>query len=368
MHVISKSRLLVVIAVILINGCEQVLEPDSLISVSDAWQQHPNNPIIKMGDLRKHSNWNDPSVLNEGREYVMYMTTTRGKPFETPVLPFRAVSKDGLNWTLSPKKALLSNEGTDYAKIETPSVVKFRGKYHMFFTGVYEEGSLPAMSIGHATSLDGKKWTLSNRGEPVLQATGNLADWNGYAVAEPGAIVYQDKIYVYYGATGGRPSGNPPQLQVIALAITTDGVNYSQPLSVLRQCPLQYPPEKGYCGYSTPAALVIDGNIHLFYAVAQFRKHANPDWAQVALHHAKSMNGGTQFVQDDLAVMRRGQHAWLETEVRSPSLLLEGDTLKMWYAGHGEMSRVMHDMLKVGKGNLFGIGYATIEKSQLFTQ
>ena len=364
---VMKLRLLACVClaatVLCLNGCQEAPWPVSEIRTSHLWQQHPDNPIIRMGDMRTHGNWNDPSVLKENG-YVMYMTTNEGKPFETPVLPFRAVSRDGVHWRLSPKTPLLSNQGTDFVKIETPSVVKFQDRYHMFFTGVYSEGQVPTMAIGHGISSNGIHWKLSNGGKPVLAGTGTVSDWNGYAVAEPGAVVFNDKIYVYYGATGARTSGRPPQLQVIALATTTDGVHFSPSQIVLRQDEQLYPPEQGYCGYSTPSALVVDDNVHLFFDVAQFRKGANPEWVQVALDHATSKDG-LNFVLDDLAIVKRGEQPWIMTEVRSPALLLEGDQVKMWYAGHGEMSRVMHDMLKVGKSKVFGIGYATIDKRHL---
>jgi hypothetical protein len=68
------------------------------------------------------------------------------------------------------------------------------------------------MAIGHATSPDGIAWTKDPR-NPVLRPSGHRRDFNGLQVAEPGAVVVRDKVYLYFAAVGMRESGNPLQLQ-----------------------------------------------------------------------------------------------------------------------------------------------------------
>ena len=315
-------------------------------------------PVIKVGDLRDKGVWNDPSVLKTPTGYVMYLSSSSGKEiFKPPVLPYRAVSADGVSWRLEPKTPLLDVKGTPYKSIETPSVVLHRGVYHMYYTGVFPDGQVPTMAIGHATSRDGVTWTKDSR-PAVISATGKVSDWNGFLVAEPGAVVFNDKIYLYFTAMGGRAGGNPPQVQVIALAISEDGTTFDAPRAVFGQTDL-YPASKGFVGYSTPAAAVYDGQVHVFCNVAHYNKAADPQWSQAALHHAVSADGVNNFRQDDIPILTRNHMGYPGGEVGGPSVLFEGDTLKMWFLGHAGAKGFMPEVIGTGKTSKFGIYLAT---------
>ncbi len=229
----------------------------------------------------------------------------------------------------------------------------------MFYTGIYPQDSVPSMAIGHATSIDGLQW--QNDLKPVIQATGNPAEWNGFLVGEPGAVVFNDKMYVYFTAMGARPDGNPPQLQTLGLAITEDGINFSAMKRILSQSDL-YPPAKGFVGYSTPAAAVHQGKIHLVYDVAAFVKNAQPEWQQVALHHAVSVDGEKQFIEDKNPLITRNDIAWAaKGEVLAPSILISNEKIKLWFAGHVGYSGLPDFFAKDMKGSEFGIGYAEMD-------
>jgi len=332
------------------------LMPRMATAASGAWTAYSTAPIIQAGDFRHQALWNDPCVLKAGKNYVMYMTTSTGAPFQPPVLPFRAVSGDGVHWKLAPAAPLLTPKGTPFASIETPSVVKFGNQYHMFFTGIYAAPQGAPMAIGHAQSADGVHWTATPA--PVLQATGAPQDWNGYAVGEPGAVVYNGKIYVYFTATAARKSGAPPQEQSIGLATTTDGLHFSAPQRVLQQTS-HWPAARGYAGYSTPAAYVQDGRVHLMYDVAHFKTGGNPEWQQVALEHAVSTSDGTKgFVEDDKPVFTRADFSWTSGEILAPAALVDGSSVKLWFAGHVKNDDLALLIRRDFSGPEFGIGYA----------
>ena len=63
---------------------------------------------------------------------------------------------------------------------------------------------------------------------------------------------------------------------------------------------------------------------------------------------AVSSDGLTSWTQDSSAIHSRTDFTWTETEIRSPSVYLEGTTLNFWYAGHKS-------------GVTMGIGYSTCE-------
>jgi hypothetical protein len=263
-------------------GCapseEQVLAP---IAQQEGWAR-TDGPVISAGDFREAAMWNDPSVVRTSGGYVMYATTSVGEPWKPPVLPFRLVSKDGQKWAASPAAPLLQPFGI-YASIETPSVVQFGGAWHMFFTGVHSNPEPSPMSIGHAVSADGVNWRIAK--PSLLSATGEAGDWRSYLVAEPGAVVVGNRLLVYFSAVGARASGTPPQDQSIGVISSIDGSNFSAPQKVLAQG-AQYPAAKGFAGYSAPAALFHGKQVHLFYSVAHFSDDADPQWQQVAVHHA----------------------------------------------------------------------------------
>ncbi|MBV8594340.1 MAG: hypothetical protein JOZ27_08585 [Caulobacteraceae bacterium] len=262
--------LLTVAAIVLRHrgSTEPSLPRPDRMATQDGWVQPFKNPVIPAGSLRAQGLWNDPDVLKDDGRYVMYLTSSVAEPFKPPIVPFRAVSLDGINWRLNPKEPVVMPAGTPFVSVETPSVVKFHGAYHMFFTGVYPESRQGVMAVGHAQSADGIHWTVTPR--PVISPTLDPRDWNGFLVSEPGAIVRNDEIFVYFCALRARPGGRPPQDQSIGLAKTSDGVTFGPAVKVLSQSAL-YPPEKGFAGYSTPQPFELDGRVHLLYDVILYQ-------------------------------------------------------------------------------------------------
>jgi hypothetical protein len=347
-----------------LSGCASDPElPLNLPPRQAQWAPHRDNPIVMAGDLIDKGLWADPSVLKVGDGYVMYMTSSTKEPFKPPILTFRAVSRDGVKWRLDPERPLMDASGTPFVSIETPSVVYFRGEYHMYYSGIHPSGHLPVMEIGHATSPDGVTWTKDPL--PVITSSGKVSEWNGYTVAEPGAVVYKDKLHLYFIGIGARPKGMPPQLQSIGLAISSDGRTFDKPRIVHTQSKL-YPPEAGFPGYSTPSAIADGDTIHLFFDVVHFDKNAKPDWRQVALQHAVSKDGGLTFVESGGPLLRRDDSDWsVGGEVSGPAALVDGDEVKLWFGGHAGYA-TLGNMIKRGwKGREFGIGMMTTDLARL---
>jgi hypothetical protein len=68
--------------------------------------------------------------------------------------------------------------------------------------------------------------------------------------------------------------------------------------------------------------------MHLFYDVAQ----VSP-WKQRKIHHAISGDGITVWTEDSAVIYSNTDFAWTADEIRSPSVLLDGTSLYMWFAG-----------------------------------
>ena len=340
-------------------------DPIAGLPVQEGWRPSAENPYLSFGQLRPLASRNDPCVLKWEGRYVMYLTSSLMIPGRPPVQPFRAVSDDGLRWTLEPKTPLIEpgKDASDFdlQSVETPSVVSFKGQFHLYYTGV-KQGLSGPMAIGHATSEDGIHWT-KDPSNPVLRPTGNPNDFNGIHVAEPGAVVRGGAIYLYHASVGLRPGGAPPVRRVIALAKSADASHFEAPKVVLEQGDL-YPAKLGFDGYSTPSAAIRDGRVHLFYDVGYFDPHAEHKWTQVALHHAVSDDGETGWEQDPRAIFTSRSFGWTSLEIRSPTALFEGDVLHLWFAGNAKVEEFVPEVKQTGRTGKFGIGHAARRAGQ----
>jgi hypothetical protein len=177
-------------------------------------------------------------------------------------------------------------------------------------------------------------------------------------VGEPGAVVVRDRLHIYFSAVGARDGGGPP-LQSIGLITSTDGAHFSAPRQVLRQGPL-YPAAKGFAGYSSPAATASRNGVDLFYSVVHVRKGGDPEWQQVAIHHAYSATGLPPFREDAAPLLTRASTGWTDGEILAPGPLTDGDTLRLWFGGHVAVSRLAPLIQRGVQGPEFGIGLATL--------
>lgn len=253
--------------------------------------------------------YNDPHVLRVDGHYWMYASSTVA--FDFPVRLYRLTSSDNTTYTRNPAEPILdvgAAESWDAGGVETPAIVDFGGQYHLFWTGypveIDAEGhSVFDYAIGHATSEDGVTWTRDT-GNPIVTPSGTDADpgndWYAFIVGEPGPVVFDGKIYLYFTAVGADVELGT-SLQVIGVTTSSDGAAWSAPELALKPDQAQFPrdlmldddPETklGWVGYSTPNAIVLGGNVHLFYDVAQ--DLTGSDWKQVRLHHSYSPDGKT---------------------------------------------------------------------------
>ena len=133
------------------------------------------------------------------------------------------------------------------------------------------------------------------------------------------------RLYLYFTAVGAN-SVLGTTLQVIGLT-TWDGTIWSAPQSVLEPDQALYP-RMTWIGYSTPMAAVLNGQMHLFFDVVQ-----DMPWEQLRIHHASSADGITGWTHDSSAIFSQSDFTWTSTQIRSPSALLDGTSLFLWFAG-----------------------------------
>ena len=288
--------------------------------------------MITNGDFFEGSLWNDPHVLHDGTRFIMYASAS--KRFGEGVRIYRLVSDDGIAWELNPPEAVLKEGGEgawDAQSVETPSVVHYAGKYHMFYTGYATSHSdIFNYKIGHAWSSDGVNWTKTGFVVEPTDPYGEINfDFNQYVTGEPGAVVLDGKIYLYFAATGVKMGVGVLQVIGLVTAVEVDGeLVWSEPEKVLEPDQDLYP-RATYVGYSTPAPTMYEGNIHLYVDVAE-----DEPWRQAALHRVTSADGRTSWQHDEHALFRSEDFEWTQGEIRAPSVLYHQGRRYLYFAGH----------------------------------
>lgn len=326
MNTFSKKIILLIIVCISNNVFAQ-MDPNFFPN----FQPYSVAPIIQYGDGFADAAWNDPTILKENGQYIMYISAAVGITGVDKVKIYRQVSTDGYSWTLSPTTpVLVPDSGTYYAGgVETPSVVFKDNVYHMYTT-VYPANVAEDFAVAHATSTNGINWTMD--AAPILESPGT-ATWYGSIVGEPGAIVYRDSIFVFFTA-GGIQASLP--IQCIGLLKSPDGTNFNSPEQAVFLPQDVYPLSSDYWGLSTPSALAINDSIYLFTDVAQI---VGGNWTQVALHQFKTDGNSGVWYHDPNPIHVQQDFAWTNgnylSEIRSITALMDdNDLLRIWYAGN----------------------------------
>lgn len=308
-----------------------------------------SSPIIELNSHLPNIIWNDPHVLQFNSGYAMFVSG--GPTSSTDVKIYRLLTSEVSSWTLSPATPVLQKSTSisawDNAGVETPSVVYFRNKYYMFYTGYTDQTSVSTYKIGYATSTDGVTWTKATNYLLAPTApnsgTANL-DFNQYIVAEPGAVVFNDKLYLYFSAYGYHSSVSNP-MKTIGLVTSSDGVSWSTPAMVISPDQTLYPRSQNWIGYSTPQPIVMNGEMHMYVDVA----NDSSGWRQTRIHHLVSADGVSGWTHDSVEIFNTSSFSWTSHEIRSPSPFLLGTQLYMWFAGHNN-SNVLATDFRIGIG------------------
>lgn len=305
------------------------------IDITSSCFRGGQEPDLQVGSGFAGSDWNDPHVLKVEEAYWMYASSNLGLPpaDPSPVQIYRHVSEDGTNWTLDPITPVLAVAPGqwDQGGNETPSVVWYADQYHLFWTGYPDPW--PNLNpfnfgIGHATSPDGVSWAKD--ASFLLGPSGEAGSFDEFLVGEPAPVVFNDILHLYFTAVG-VDSILAAALQVIGLITSDDGTAWTEPKLALKPDQNVYPRTADWVGYSTPNAIVIDENVHLFVDVAN--DHGDDTWTQEALHHAYSADGVSNWTQDESPLRTLTDFTWTQREIRSPSALVDGANLRLYFAG-----------------------------------
>ncbi len=308
----------------------------------------PGNEFFTVdnGNNKRSSTWGDPHVLKVGSQFIMYASSLPNDRTDDTVehiAVYRLTSSNGINWTLNPTTPVFDRSGSaawDADGTETPSVVYYKNEYHMFYTSYPSDYSASTTyRIGHAKSADGITWTRVTAGAPLVAPTdpNNTTPqftFNQWVTAEPGAVVFNDKIYLYFAATGSNFEAGSTA-EVIGL-VTYDGTTWSPQQEVMRPVQTVYPrlTIPYYKGFSTPAATVINNQVHLFTTAVIQKDDQGVAYKHTKVHHAYSVNGEDNWVQDTSAITDYLDLSWHNYDIISPTALLDGKTVYLWHGGN----------------------------------
>ena len=272
------------------------------------------DPVLTRGDGWESGDVLNPSVVREGSDLVNYYSGFDGHTWHTG----RAVSADGLHWRkqgkfLSPKPNTW--EGTYLAA--NGSALWYAGRVWYW----YVAGPKSRPEIG----LEGR----------VVLPTGPYGSWDEYGVSDPYVVRIEPYFYLYYT---GLDRGSRQRLGV---ARSADGIHWEK----LRSNPILSPGDAGAFdenGLGEPAVW----QSHGFYWMLDTGR----DLVQNRrLGLARSLDG---VHWTKLPAVFQGTQPWDSKVICDATVLLDGDTIRVWFGG-GDVASPDE--------NLHGqIGYATL--------
>lgn len=205
-----------------------------------------------------------------------------------------------------------SQGGPPFAK--DPSVVKFNGRYLMYYS-VPTFGGMQGWRIGVAASKDLLTWEKLTTLEPA-----HPSEANGFCA--PGAIVLGGKVHLFYQTYGNR------EKDAICHAWSDDGVSFTrEPTN-----PIFHPHGDWTCGRAIDAEVIPYGDRLLLYFASR-----DPGY-KIQLVGVASAPLDSDWARDkwtqlaDRTILKP-ELPWEQECLEAPTLDRRGQSLIMFYAG-----------------------------------
>ena len=312
----------------------------------NGWDKYSENPVLSKSNeiFGDRVDWDyfcaaDCSVLKDGDTYKMWYTGSGqiDDDYEIKVRIGYAYSSDGINWTKYEHNPVLGPTlgGWDYGGIETVSVLldieaPETERYKMWYGGVFNETGL--YKFGYAYSSDGIHW-MKYEGNPILEA-GPADSWESGSPEGP-TVIKDDGIFkMWYGAVDTEPNGQETDYRSnIGYAWSIDGKTWEK----YPDNPVLMTGDWGSWDavvIQDPFVMKINETYYMWYS-------GFPEWIedtdmtgiyQIGL--AYSLDGINWIKSNKNPVLTDGSDgSWDDAMVGFPSIILENDTLHMYYTG-----------------------------------
>jgi predicted GH43/DUF377 family glycosyl hydrolase len=271
---------------------------------SFAWKPDAS-PVLSPGDWDSADVLN-PSVVRKDHMYYNFYSGFDGKTWHTGL----AISSDGVHWRkqgriISPKSE--SWEGDYWA---ANGAALWNGSEFFYW---YQAGPRETPEIGLAQSSDGRQWR--KHPAPVLE-TGPRGSWDERGVADPYVVRIDDSEYMYYlGQDRARR-------QRLGVARSRDGIHWEK----LRDNPILELGADGAFdenGLGEPAVWQSHGKYWMLYTGRD-----RVEYRRLGL--ARSRDGVTW---EKLPGSFAGSERWNNKVICDPSVLVEGDSIRVWFGG-----------------------------------
>ncbi len=274
--------------------------------------QPQQQPVITRGDGWESRDVLNPSVTRRGAGALLNLYSGYdGHTWRTGL----ATSADGVGW--EKHGVILSPDPQTWES----SYIAANGSALPCGDEIcywYEAGPRERLRVGLARSSDGRTWRKEPK--PVLE-TGPYASWDEYDVADPYVIRIEPYFYLYYlGQDRARR-------QRLGVARSKDGLHWEK----LRSNPVL---EIGDIGafdedaLGEPAVWMAHGFYWMLYTGRDTAGNRR-------LGLARSTDG-VHFQK--LPVVFGGTEAWNSKVLCDPTVLVEGDTVRVWFGG-GDAAR-----------------------------
>ncbi|WP_417749904.1 hypothetical protein [Rosistilla oblonga] len=303
------------------------------------WVRNKNNPVIPpRGEGFDATRCMNPWVVRSGDNYRVFYAGRDKAGTHTLGMATSAIG-DLADWERTGPLFGSGAPGSFDAKwCVLPHAVKFGdAQWHLYYTGNAGRGvglsSFPGLGV--ATSSDGINWTRSDR-PPVLAPSGEYGTPDAIGIAG-GSLIAVDQPdgskqwWFYY--TGCPTTGKAHALnqqKTICLAVSDDGIHWEKRGAVMVRNP-----ERDYENIAVAGPVVLrddDGMYRMWYSAIGTR------WGFYSIAYAESDDGihwrrGVES-DDNLQLTPNGS-GWEKQMVEYPTVIREGDHLRMFYCGNG---------------------------------
>ncbi len=258
------------------------------------------------------------SVMKQGSGFVVYV----GGQLNNTIGIFRGTSPDGRSWNVSGAPVLTTGPAGswDQSSVFSPDVVWNGTGYMMFYTGdgATNASTYPAnfRQIGVAFSSDGVSWTRFAGNPVIIHGPGS---YDSRYTRAP-SVLFENGVYdMWYWGTADTRSAFPFR-STVDFANSTDGVHWTK-----------YSGSPVFTGFEYPSGTeaawpsVIRANGTYLMAFSDSASN---------IGYATSHDGIAWYFNNQTNVLVT-LSGWHSTAVFAPSLILDGNSLRLWYFGSG---------------------------------
>jgi beta-1,2-mannobiose phosphorylase / 1,2-beta-oligomannan phosphorylase len=242
-----------------------------------------------------------------------------------------------LQWSHHPTAVFLpAGSGWDSQWVSATSVIRWKGRYHMWYEGSAFGDLTHPVAIGYATSEDGYHW-VRGHDDPVLAPRGG---WDHHYVARPVVLADGDDVHMWYAGGAGWAHHE------IGYARSVDGISWERhPEPVITRGPFN----EWNSAFVSPGTVINeDGLFKMWFFSGEKQRESGSltfiDY-RLAIGYATSADGIHWTIHNDTATSEppyrlsdpvfspSAPGGWDSEITIFPSVVSTDSGYEMWYGG-----------------------------------